>query len=509
MKMASAFLVAALAVGPALAQHDHGSPQPAAEHEHSSPPAVAAPRPADSTPAPTPESPAAQLERLRRENPALGRQVDQFLGSVTRDNPDSSEEAMELALQIGGALEKIEKLKAAAKAGEIDKNQFGAMKAEALQGVSGALHGLMESDDSNGRAMRAVHRHFDGPLNGVGFDLGQHAKEMYKDDPGGFTSRYLAGKNLEGGDWPKAVEYAKQSLAYEPNNSQALGIIARGKFEQGDFGGANEAAKAALAIDRADPVANSIAALTKGRAAPSQAAVESARAPAPSGTALFVPAQDRAVPSFSNPVPGTKEAAALADKAQTYLRVGDHAAARAAAEKALALEPGQKRASLALSAAFLGQRDFLKALAALQEALKASGGRDPDLLAAQAGVLNRLGRYGEALASADLALRADPTKAAAHMSRAWALSGLGRRAEALEALRTAARLDPRYENAYRAAAAMPGDSDFLSLFVGDGTAAPAVPASRPAGAGRWIWAALGIGGTLGLLGVAFIGRKTR
>ncbi|TBR21050.1 tetratricopeptide repeat protein, partial [bacterium] len=517
------WLAAALAAAPARAQHDHGGgAPPSAEHDHAPPsaaPPPAAPPPSVPTPvsSPVPDRPADEFERFRRENPALGAKMDEFMRSITRDNPGSAEQAKQLALQIGGALAKIEKLKALAGAGKIDGGQFKAMKAEALEGVSGALHGLMQSDNSNGLAMRAVHRHFDGPLKGVGFDVGRHAKEMYGAHPGGFTGRYLAGVEQDAGRWPKAVEYAKQSLAYEPKNVQALGIVARGLFEQGDYAGAHEAAKAALALDRADPVANTIAGLTKGRSGPSQGAEEPPRAgPASAGTAFFAPAPDRPVPTFPKPEPGAREAASLADKAQAYLRVGDRAAAQAAAEKALALEPGQKRAALALGAVFMARRDYLKVLALLQEALRASGGRDPDLLAAQSGVLNRLGRYAEALASADLALSANPANAAAHLNRAWALSGLGRRAEALGSLREAARFDSRYLALLERASSLPPDGDLVALFAGEGASAQPAPKEAPVGRSGGRAAVVGVvaaGLLLVLLGVtqggAWAARLTR
>ncbi|MBI3298830.1 MAG: tetratricopeptide repeat protein [Elusimicrobia bacterium] len=510
MRLAAACLAAALNVG--AEEHQHGASH---EHQHSVQPSPT-PRPAPQQPADEqqePQDPASRLDRLRQENPDLGRRVDEFLDSVTRDGEQPSPEALELALQIGGSLEAIDELREDLKAGKLSREEFKIQSAEALEGVRGALHGLMETDNSNGRAMRAVHTHFDGPLKAVGFDVSKHAKEMHSTHPGPFTSRYLAKTELDLGKWPKAVEHAKQSLAYEPKNPEALGIMARGKYEQGDYGGAREAATAALSLNPGDQAALAIARLTKDRDAPSGAvgagAAASAGAPAapPSGFRTY--GDERAVPDFAASAPGAREAAALADRAQTFLRVGDPAAARQAAEKALALEPGQKRASLALSAILMSQGELLKALEVLQAALKASGGKDPDLLTAQAAVLNRLGRYGDALASADLALAADPSKAAAHMSRAWALSGLGRRAEALEALRTAARLDARYQKTFLAASAMSEGEDFLSLFVGEAAAAPAAPKKKRAGR-RWVFVFAGAAaGGLAVVALGFSGRKTR
>ncbi len=134
-------------------------------------------------------------------------------------------------------------------------------------------------------------------------------------------------------------------------------------------------------------------------------------------------------------------ATALHALSNLYLRNGDIAEAREAAERMAAAAPLSAQAWDTLGAIRLAQDDLIGAEQALSEALRL----DPDFASARANlgtVMAERRDWAKALQHADAALAIDDRLKEAHNNRANALSSLGREAEAEAALERAISLNP-------------------------------------------------------------------
>jgi tetratricopeptide (TPR) repeat protein len=123
-------------------------------------------------------------------------------------------------------------------------------------------------------------------------------------------------------------------------------------------------------------------------------------------------------------------------------RMGKLEEAAAAAEEALKLEPGNKKAHNTLGNALARQGKIDEAVAAYQEAIRL----DPRSAAAYTnlGEAERLrGNLEEAVTAQSEAIRFEPSSATAHHNLGITLRGLGRLGDAAAELRRALELDPR------------------------------------------------------------------
>src|SRR5579859_8166101 len=127
---------------------------------------------------------------------------------------------------------------------------------------------------------------------------------------------------------------------------------------------------------------------------------------------------------------------------------GKFAEAETAARAALALNPHLADGHDALACVLWSRNRLAEAEAAFRTTLACAD--DPNRamhLCNYTRLLSAMGRYGDALATADQALTLTPSSSIAHEVRGTALHGLGRSLDAATAYRTALRINPRNFNA--------------------------------------------------------------
>ncbi len=299
----------------------------------------------------------------------------------------------------------------------------------------------------------------------------------------GATNGMISGGALaaERGDYALALSLARAALSSDPGNKDALGLI---YTAQGRTAGsaatvagvsAANAGAAALAPSSYDP---------GGVGGGGAAAAPSASFVSPGASRLIT----------EQAVSGVKNA----------MKLGDAQSALDIVNKALSQDPNNPSLLNLRSQTYgyLGRwEDALKdASAGLAITVAAGKGEPLALLNSLARAQNRTRRYGDALATSERMLAADPNSAWAFANRAYARGGLGDKAAMMADIGMAARLDPAFQRAAAEAAALtlPSDSDVLFLFPGEGGARPAA-APAPAGRGKSFGVVVGAGLVGGLL----------
>lgn len=263
---------------------------------------------------------------------------------------------------------------------------------------------------------------------------------------------------LENGDAVGAIAEAAKALAINPGNADAFVLRAGARYARGDAAAAIQDAQSALVLDPRNQQAQailSLSGLNAGRAALAQAAASvEAHSPTPAvGALLSVDLTERAVEASES----------------------DARASINELDRALALNPRNEPA-----------RGWRTAM------------------------LNRVGEYNDALASAEQTLTSRPDDAPAYFNKAYALAGARDKAGALEALTMAARLDPAYQPALDRALQLPGPEDMEMLF-GEWALShrPAPPPSRRARFPLPLLLLGCVGGLLALAGGAVLFGKGR
>lgn len=109
--------------------------------------------------------------------------------------------------------------------------------------------------------------------------------------------------------------------------------------------------------------------------------------------------------------------------------------ARRQLQEALAINPGQATFALALARIYVEQRDYQPALEVMEKV--GSARKNADFQVLRAVVLQRVGRYAEAVDAYQNAIRGGPQPGATWLGLGISLEGLGRRAEAAQAYRRA------------------------------------------------------------------------
>lgn len=125
-------------------------------------------------------------------------------------------------------------------------------------------------------------------------------------------------------------------------------------------------------------------------------------------------------------------------------------------------------------------------------------------------ILNRIGDYASALASAEQTLSGNPEDAPAYFNKAYALAGKRNKAATIAALTQAARIDRTYQPMLDKALQLPGPEDMQLLF-GEWAAShqPEIPPSRRSRYPLPLIALGATGGLLALAGGAQLSRKGR
>jgi MSHA biogenesis protein MshN len=109
-------------------------------------------------------------------------------------------------------------------------------------------------------------------------------------------------------------------------------------------------------------------------------------------------------------------------------------------QEGLALNPQQPAFAVALARIYIGQREYAAALEVLDRAGPATG--KTDFQAMRGAVLQRMGRYAQAVEAYQAALRGENQPATSWIGLAMSLEGLGRRGEAVTAYRRALTAGP-------------------------------------------------------------------
>jgi len=299
----------------------------------------------------------------------------------------------------------------------------------------------------------------------------------------GATSGMITGGALaaDRGDYALALSLARAALSSDPGNKDAMGLLysvqgrTAGSAATAAGVGAANAGAAALAPSAYDP---------GGVGGGGAASAPSASFVSPGASRLIT----------EQAVSGVKNAMKLGD-AQSALEI---------VNKALSQDPNNPSLLNLRSQTYgyLGRwEEALKDASAGLAITAAAGKGEPlALLNSLARAQNRTRRYGDALATSERMLAADPRSAWAFANRAYARGGLGDKAAMMADIETAARLDPAFQRAAAEAAALtlPSDSDVLFLFPGEGGARPA-KAPAPGGRGKSFGVVVGAGLVGGLL----------
>jgi tetratricopeptide (TPR) repeat protein len=388
-----------------------------------------------------------------------------------------------------------------------------------LDALKDQQNGLIKESGPLGNDIHPDHDHDGDHDHDRGGDRGQAATPF-----GPALSNMMQGASDFGaGDYQGALAAYGAALQTDPKNADALSGSASAHFHLKDYDAAYHDAKAALALNQNDPNAQAVLHFSADRVsggddAAAAAASRTAR-PAASLAAAGAGSPGAAPAGKSLSAAAAQEsAAALAlRQADAAGAIGDAAAARAAIERGLALDPGnpQLLARRAVMEARSGEwvQSRADATAALQ--------KDPKnlvLLRAKALAQLRTKDYAGAIATANEMLELDPSSADALALRGQAYGLLGKSDLMSADLAAAAALNPFYKDvAARAAAGTlvaPTDSDMLFLMPGEiaaGTGATAPSAGRTRSLGLMV-AVAAAGGLLlafGLLQTVFAPLKDK
>ncbi len=296
-----------------------------------------------------------------------------------------------------------------------------------------------------------------------------------KIDPENSTAMLGYGHSAnELGDYQLASEAAKQLLAREPGNVDALGLyhFANGRAPKvslptsifqtgsGDSGSAGGGAARTAQISGAN----------------SGGGVSAGSYVSPNQTPEQVAAAARAQAAAA--APGSIErSASITKDAAAALRVKDYPTAHQLASQAIDLNSSNLQALNYRAMASTRMHRYNDAVNDASVALVLAPG-NAALLQTRSWAFAKGGNYQAALQDAEATLARDPSNPYAYQNKALALAGLKDRAGAIEALKRSAAIDPRYQNRLERALQLPNDQDMTLLFD-DESAAQTVAAATP------------------------------
>lgn len=303
---------------------------------------------------------------------------------------------------------------------------------------------------------------------------------------------------LENGDPQGAIAEAGKALELNPGNADAFVLRAGAEYGLGDREAAVRDAQSALLLDPVNQQAKAILSLSgmdAGRAALSEASSGGSRL-ADDGRRAGLPTLGGTTGEEPPPPPSSS-------------RADPPPAVPAGAPSATPAVGAMLSAEFAARGAEMARSDARSSIDQLDRALLL----DPRNAAARSwrtSVLNRIGDYAAALASAEQTLSGRPDDARAYFNKAYALAGAGDKKGALEALGLAARADAAYQPALDRALQLPGPED-MALFFGEWAEShpQAPPPSRRSRYPLPLLILGGLGGFLALAGVAQLFRKGR
>ena len=336
-------------------------------------------------------------------------------------------------------------------------------------------------------------------------------------------------------DYAAALRDYENAIRIDPENTTALLGYGHSANELGDYRLAELAAKQLLARDPRNADALGLNAFATGRAPtvnlpssifhpggasslpePGAPGGYAASAPgggpaggynAPARTPEEVAAAARAQAAAAGPGAAQRSAAITKDAASA-LRVKDYPTAHQLASQAISLNAANAQAFNFRAIASNRMHRYNDAVTDASAALALAPGNAP-ALQTRSWAFAKQGLFQEALKDAEETLARDPSNPYAYQNKAMALAGMNDRAGALEALRRSAALDPRFQNRLERALQVPQDQD-LSMLFDDEAAAPAAAAAAaavpPKTGKRFARLALlsGMGGILIALGILHV-----
>jgi tetratricopeptide (TPR) repeat protein/tRNA A-37 threonylcarbamoyl transferase component Bud32 len=272
------------------------------------------------------------------------------------------------------------------------------------------------------------------------------------------------------GDYQLASMAAKQLLARDPGNADALGLyhFANGRAPVVSLpsaifqGGAGDAG---------GPAAGA------GGGASGFAGARGGSYVASNMTPEQVAAAARAQAAAAGPGSAERSASITRDAAAA-LRVKDYPTAHDLASQAIVLNAANAQALNFRAIASNRMRRYSDAVTDASAALALAPGNAP-ALQTRSWAFAKQGNYQEALKDAEATLARDPANPFAYQNKALALAGLKDRAGALEALRRSAALDPRFQNRLERALQLPQEQDLTMLFDDESAAQTAAAAVAP------------------------------
>lgn len=276
---------------------------------------------------------------------------------------------------------------------------------------------------------------------------------------------------LENGDTAGAIAEADKALAINPGNADAFVLRAGAEYDRRDYDAAVKDAQSALLLDPGNPQAAAIVSLSgtdAGRAALSNAVS--------GGIALGDDGRRAGLPVLS----GTtgEETASVSGGAMIPVRLSGLSPATARPPSATPAVGALLSAELTSRAVGAAGTDARGSIDQLGQAISLNP-RNAAARSWRMAMLNKIGDYPSARASAELTLAGKPDDASAYFYKAYALAGEGDKAGMVEALTQAARIDPAYQPVLDKTMQVPSTQD-MELVFNDWAAShePDVPASR-------------------------------
>ncbi|MBI2385102.1 MAG: protein kinase [Elusimicrobia bacterium] len=300
------------------------------------------------------------------------------------------------------------------------------------------------------------------------------------------------------GDYRLASMAAKQLLARDPGNKEALGLYA---FATGRAPTVNLPSS----IFQGGAGAAGLPDAAAGLPPPASGGVAAGGYNAPSRTPEQVAAAARAQAAAAGPGAAQRSVAITKD-AEAALRVKDYPTAHQLASQAIGIYADNVKALNFRAIASNRLHRYNDAVTDASAALALAPG-NAAVLQTRSWAFAKQGLFQEALKDAEDTLARDPSNPYAYQNKAMALAGMKDRAGALDALRRSAALDPRFQNLLERALQLPEDQDMSLLFDDQYTAAAAAAPPPPPRTGkRFARLAMlsGMGGILIALGILHV-----